>query len=338
MVLLKNEEKASMVNHSVRLCCAAIASLFIGSGLVSAQSYPTKPVRLFTGSGPGGGADQTSRVIAERLGRVLNQQVIVENRPGATGMIANRLVSGAAPDGYTLLLEPSSFVAISPYLNAKEDNWDPRERLTPIIQVSSYGLVLETHPSVPAKSVKELVNLAHRQPGVLNFASSGIGSNLHISAELFRIETKMKVVHVPYRSSSNALVDLLAGRADFMFGLIPVSYPFIKQGKLRALAVSSTSRNSLLPDVPTVAEAGLPSLAKFRVLSWEGVFAPAGTPPEIINRLNAEIGKIVDSAEVRKIWAAKGVDTVTGTAGELGQQLAEDYTRVGKLLTDLKIR
>lgn len=326
-----------MSNRSVRLCCAAMVSLFMVAGQAPAQSYPTKPVRLFTGSGPGGGADQTSRVIAERLGKALGQQVIVENRPGATGMIANRLVAGAAADGYTLLLEPSSFVAISPHLNAR-DNWDPRKQLTPIIQVSSYGLVLETHPSVPARSVKELVNLAKKQPGVLNFASSGIGSNLHISAELFRIETNIKIAHIPYRSSANALVDLLAGRADFMFGLIPVSYPFIKQGKLRALAVSSASRNSLLPDVPTVAEAGLPSLAKFRVLSWEGVFAPAGTPPAIIKRLNAEIGKIVESAEVKKIWDLKGVETVTGTPQELGKQLEEDYTRVGKLLTDLKIK
>lgn len=325
-----------MKNKYSGLRGAAIAALIAIPCFAQAQSYPNKPIRLYTGSGPGGGADLTSRVIAERLGKVLGQQVIVENRAGATGMIANRLTTSSAPDGYTLLLEPSSFVAISPHLNAK-DGWDPRKLLDPIIQVSSYGLVLETHPSVPAKSVKELVNLAQKQPGVLNFSSSGIGSNLHISAELFRIETKIKVVHVPYRSSSSALVDLLAGRADFMFGLIPVSYPFIKQGKLRALAVTSSSRNSLLPEIPTVAQAGLPSLAKFRVLSWEGVFAPVGTPPAIIKRLNAEIGKIVDSAEVKKIWDLKGVETVTGTPEDLGKQLEEDYTRVGKLLTELKI-
>jgi len=327
-----------MATYSVRLGYAVLASLFLVSGQALSQSYPTKPVRLFTGSGPGGGADLTSRAIAERLGKALGQQVIVENRPGATGMIANRLVAEAAPDGYTLLLEPSSFVAISPHLNASQDNWDPRKRLVPIIQVSSYGLVLETHPTVPARSVKDLVNIAKKQPGLLNFASSGIGSNLHISAELFRIETNIKVTHVPYRSSASALVDLLAGRADFMFGLIPVSYPFIKQGKLRALAVSSANRNSLLPDVPTVAEAGLPNLSKFRVLSWEGVFAPAGTSQAIVSRLNTEIGKIVESAEVRKLWDTKGVDTVTGTPGDLAKQLEEDYTRVGKLLTELKLK
>jgi tripartite-type tricarboxylate transporter receptor subunit TctC len=265
---------------------------------------------------------------------VLKEQVLVENRAGATGMIANRLVSGAAPDGYTLLLEPSSFVAISPHLNAK-DGWDPRERLAPIIQVSSYGLVLVVHPSVPVKTLKDLIALARKQPGVLNFASSGIGSNLHLSAELFRIATKIKIVHIPYRSSSSALVDVLAGRADFIFGLIPVSYPFIKQGKLRAVAMTAKTRNALLPEVPTAHESGLPD---FEVLSWEGVFAPAGTPAAIIDRLNAEIGKIVNSAEVKKTWVNKGVDTVTGTPADLGKKLSADYTRVGDLLVELKIK
>jgi tripartite-type tricarboxylate transporter receptor subunit TctC len=323
-----------MMNLSTRFCCVAIAALFAIPGLALAQSYPTKPVRLFTGSGPGGGADQTSRVIADRLSTVLKEQFLVENRPGATGMIANRLVSGAAPDGYTLLLEPSSFVAISPHLNAK-DGWDPRERLAPIIQVSSYGLVLVVHPSVPANNMKQLVALARKQPGVLNFASSGIGSNFHLSAELFRIATKINVVHIPYRGSSNALIDLLAGRADFMFGLIPISYPYIKQGKLRALAMTAKTRNELLPEVPTAHEAGLPD---FEVLSWEGVFAPAGTPAAIIDRLNSEIGKIVNSDELKKIWANKGVDTVTGTPAELGKKLAADYTRLGDLLVELKIK
>lgn len=312
----------------------AIAALFVAPGFAPAQSYPSKPVRLLTGSGPGGGADQTSRVLAERLSRVLKEQVVVENRPGATGMIANRLVANAAPDGHTLLLEPSSFVAISPHLNAK-DGWDPTKSLAPIIQVSAYGLVLVVHPSVPAKTVKELIALARSQPGVLNFASSGVGSNFHLSAELFKIRAKIDIVHIPYRGSSNALIDLLAGRADLMFGLIPISYPYIRQGKLRALGVTATARNALMPDVPTISEAALPG---FEVLSWEGVFAPVGTPSAIIARLNAEIGAIVNSAEVRKLWVNKGVETVTGTPEDLGNKLKADYTRLGELLTKLKIK
>ena len=249
-------------------------------------------------------------------------------------MIANRLVSNSAPDGYTLLLEPSSFVAISPHLNAK-DGWDPTKKLAPIIQVSAYGLVLVVHPSVPARTVKELIVLARSRPGVLNFASSGIGSNFHLSAELFKIRAKIDIVHIPYRGSSNALIDLLAGRADLMFGLIPISYPYIKQGKLRALGVTAQTRNPLMPDVPTISEAALPG---FEVLSWEGVFAPAGTPSAIITRLNTEIGKIVDSPAVRKIWTDKGVETVTGTPQDLGSKLQADYTRLGELLTKLKIK
>ncbi|MDH3287564.1 MAG: tripartite tricarboxylate transporter substrate binding protein [Betaproteobacteria bacterium] len=322
-----------MAKFSKGLCCAAVAALFVIPGLGLAQSYPTKPVRLFTGSGPGGGADQTSRVLAKHLSRVFNQQVVVENRPGATGMIANRLASGAAPDGYTLLLEPSSFVAISPHLNAK-DGWDPRKRLAPIIQVSDYGLVLVVHPSVPAKTTKQLIALARKQPGVLNFATSGVGSNFHLSAELFKIGAKIDIVHIPYRGSANALIDLLAGRADLMFGLIPISYPYIKQGKLRALGMTAKKRNPLMPNVPTIDESGLPG---YEVLSWEGVFAPVGTSPAIIKRLNSEIKKIVDSAEARKIWRNKGVETVTGTPADLGKRLNADYTRLGALLKKLNI-
>jgi len=320
-----------------RGCNVAAVAILLMAGTVSAQTFPTKPLRLFTGSGAGGGADLTARVIADRLGKVLKEQVIVENRPGATGMVANRLVSTAAADGYTLLLQPSSFIAISPHLNPKE-NWDPRARLAPVIQISSYGLVLAVHPSVPAKSVKELTDLARKQAGVLNFASSGIGSNLHIAGELFKLEAKIKITHVPYRSSPQAVTDLIAGRADFMFGLIPVMHPFFQEGRLRALAVTSLARNKMLPDVPTVAEAGLPGLSKFQALSWEGIFAPAGTPPGIVGRLNAEIGKIVDSAEVRKAWDDKGVDVVLSTPEELGKRLDDDYTRIGKLLSELNLK
>ncbi len=316
------------------LCHGTIAALVMIPVWAAAQSYPAKPVHLFTGSAPGGGADQTSRVIAERLSRMLKEQVLVENRPGATGMIANRMVGNAAPDGYTLLVEPSSFVAISPHLNAK-DGWDPMKSLAPIIQVSAYGFVLVVHPTVPARSVKELIALARRKPGVLNFASSGVGSNFHLAGELFKLGSGINIVHIPYRGSSAATVDLIAGRADLMFGLIPLTYPYIKQGRLRALAVTAKTRNALLPDTPTVDKAGLPG---FEVLSWEGVFAPAGTPAEIIGRLNSAIATIVNAAEVKKIWVNKGVETVTGTPQQLGERLRADYERLGDLLVKIGVK
>jgi len=324
-----------MMKVSIRYSFVAAAlSLLIVPPVAHAQSYPTKPVHLLTGSAPGGGADQTARVIAAHLSRTLKQQVVVENRPGATGMIANRQLSASAPDGYTILLQPSSFVTISSQLTANPD-WDPRQRLAPVIQVSSYGLVLVVHPSVPAKSVKELVALARRQPGVLNFASSGVGSNFHLTGELFKQAAKINVVHVPYRGSTSAVIDLLSGRVDFMFGLIPVLDPYIKRGRLRALAVTAETRNRLLPKVPTVAQAGYPLVKN---MSWEGVFAPAGTPAAIIDQLNAEIGKIVRSAEVRKIWENKGVDTVTGSPSDLGNLVRRDYARLDKLLREIKLK
>jgi len=324
-----------MIKVSIRHCVvAAVLSLVIVPPVALAQSYPTKPVHLLTGSAPGGGADQTARVIAARLSRALNQQVVVENRPGATGMIANRQLSSSAPDGYTILLQPSSFVTISSQLTANPD-WDPRQRLAPVVQVSSYGLVLVVHPSVPAKSVRELVALARRQPGVLNFASSGVGSNFHLTGELLKRAAKIDVVHVPYRGSTSAVIDLLSGRVDFMFGLIPVLDPYIKRGRLRALAVTAETRNRLLPKVPTVAEAGYPLVKN---MSWEGVFAPAGTPAAIVDQLNAEIGKIIKSAEVRKLWENKGVDTVTGSPSDLGNLVQRDYARLDKLLREINLK
>jgi tripartite-type tricarboxylate transporter receptor subunit TctC len=301
--------------------------------LALAQQYPNKPIKMLTGSAPGGGADLTGRVIADRLGAALKTQVIVDDKPGATGMIANRLAAQSAPDGYTVLIQPSSFVAISPILNAK-DGWDPRHKLAPIVQVSSYPLVMVVHPSVPAHNVKEFIALARKRPGVLNFVSSGVGSNFHLAGEIFRIDTGINVVHVPYRGSSTAVVDLLAGRGDFMFGLIPVLHPYIEQGKLRALAVTGKTRNVLLPNVPTADESGVPGL---EVLSWEGVFAPAGTPQAIVERLNTEIAQVVNSPQVKKIWRDKGVDTVTGTPDELAKKVNFVYTRMSALIAKLGI-
>lgn len=305
---------------------ACLAALVLAAPAALAQSYPAKPVRILTGSAPGGGADLTSRAIAQRLTESLNVQVIVDPRPGATGMIANQMVSRAAPDGYTLLIQPSSFVVISPYLNS--DGWDPVKNLAPVTQVSAYGLVLVVHPSVPAKTVKELIAIARAKPGVLNFVSSGAGSNFHLAGELFKLQAKIDMLHVPYRGSPAAVVDLVSGRGDLMFGLVPVLMPHISGGRLRALAMTTTRRNALLPGTPTMAEA----LPGFQVVSWEGMFAPAGTPRETIDRLNAATGTVLNSREMRDAWAAKGVESVTGTPDALGARLREDYEKTGALL------
>lgn len=313
---------------STRYLFSALALLLaLSPGAARAQAYPAKPVRLMTGSAPGGGGDLTSRAIAQKISGALGQQVIVDDRPGAAGMLANQLLSQSAPDGYTMLLQPSSFICISPHLNS-QDGWDPSRNAAGIIQVSAYGLIVVVHPSVPAKSVKELIAVARAKPGVLNYASSGVGSNFHVGAEIFKLRTKINMVHVPYRGSTAAVIDLIAGRADVMFGLVPVLNPYIKEGRVRAIAVTGKKRNALLPDVPTVGE----TLPGYEVESWEGVVAPAGTPRAIIARLNKEIAAAVNSAELRELWKNNGVDTVTTAPEAFSTKLRDEYLRYGELL------
>ncbi|MGZ5125756.1 MAG: Bug family tripartite tricarboxylate transporter substrate binding protein, partial [Burkholderiales bacterium] len=286
---------AATETHIASVACGlSVGALLFAlcPALATAQAYPNRPVRLVTGSAAGGGGDLTARAIAQKLSASLGQQVIVDDRPGATGMIANRFVASAPPDGYTILLQPSSFICVSPHLNSTE-TWDPSKNLTGIIQVSAYGLIVVVHPSVPAKSLKDLIAIAKSKPGVLNYASSGVGSNFHLGAEIFKLRARIDMVHVPYRGSTAAVVDLIAGRADVMFGLVPVLNPYIKEGKLRVIAFTGKTRNALLPDVPTAGE----TLPGYEVESWEGILAPAGTPRDIIVRLNKEIAAAVNSAE-----------------------------------------
>jgi len=314
-----------MVN--ARLLLLMMSSCLL-SGAVSAQTWPTKVVRMVTGSVAGGGADITGRPIAQRMSELLKQQVIIDNRPGAAGLLANDLVAKAAPDGHTLLLTPGSFLIISSYLNARPP-YDPLTLLTPIAQVDSYSFVLVVHPSVPAKNAKELVAVAKAKPGALSFVSSGVGSNFHLAGELFKLRGKVELWHVPYKGSPQAIVDLLAGRADVMFVGLPAVMPHIKSGRLRAIGVTGPKRNPLLPDVQTVAESALPG---YEVIGWEGVFAPLGTSREIVNRVNAMINEILMTPEMRELWASKGVDFIPNTAEQFAAKVREDYENVGRLI------
>ena len=314
-----------MVN--ARLLLLMMSSCLL-SGAVSAQTWPTKVVRMVTGSVAGGGADITGRPIAQRMSELLKQQVIIDNRPGAAGLLANDLVAKAAPDGHTLLLTPGSFLIISSYLNARPP-YDPLTLLTPIAQVDSYSFVLVVHPSVPAKNAKELVAVAKAKPGALSFVSSGVGSNFHLAGELFKLRGNVELWHVPYKGSPQAIVDLLAGRADVMFVGIPAVMPHIKSGRLRAIGVTGPKRNPLLPDVQTVAESALPG---YEVIGWEGVFAPLGTSREIVHRVNAMINEILMTPEMRELWASKGVDFIPNTAEQFAAKVREDYENVGRLI------
>lgn len=314
-----------MVN--ARLLLLMMSSCLL-SGAVSAQTWPTKVVRMVTGSVAGGGADITGRPIAQRMSELLKQQVIIDNRPGAAGLLANDLVAKAAPDGHTLLLTPGSFLIISSYLNARPP-YDPLTLLTPIAQVDSYSFVLVVHPSVPAKNAKELLAVAKAKPGALSFVSSGVGSNFHLAGELFKLRGNVELWHVPYKGSPQAIVDLLAGRADVMFVGLPAVMPHIKSGRLRAIGVTGPKRNPLLPDVQTVAESALPG---YEVIGWEGVFAPLGTSREIVHRVNAMINEILMTPEMRELWASKGVDFIPNTAEQFAAKVREDYENVGRLI------
>jgi tripartite-type tricarboxylate transporter receptor subunit TctC len=298
-----------------------------------AQTYPVKPVRMVTGSSAGGGADITARAIAQRLADALAQQVIVDNRPGAAGMLANELTARQAADGYTLLLQPGSFVTLSTQLNVKTP-WDPLKHLAPIVQVSSYDFVLVVHPSVPARSVKELIAVAKAKPRALSFVSTGVGSNFHLAGELFKLRAGVDMWHVPYKGSPPAIVDLIAGRAEVMFIHAIAINQYVKNGRLRALAVTGGKPNPVLPDLPPVAS----TLPGFELTGSEGLFAPLNLPRDLVTRLNVTVSNILAGAELKEAWAAKGVEFAPNTPEQYAARVRDDYDKAAAVIKAASIK
>jgi len=319
------------VMHLIRVIVAV--SLVCGLGLAQAQSYPSKPIRMLVGFPPGGPTDVVGRIIAEKLGEQLGQPVLVENRPGAAGNIAAEQVSKASPDGYTLLYA-SNAIAISPGLYSKL-GFDPLKDLVPITEAGTGSLVFVVHPSVPAKTVKEFIEYAKQRPGQLNYASSGSGTITHLAAVLFSQQTGIQTQHVPYKGSAPSLVDLVAGRVHFLMGAINTAVPFIKDGKLRPLAVTGLKRSPALPDVKTLDESDLPG---FEAANWQGVFAPAGTPAAIISRLNAEFVKAVHSPELRPKLAQQDMEPTGPAVEAFGTAFREELARWTKLAKEAGIK
>ena len=314
-----------------RLACAALLSF---ATMANAQTYPTKPVRLIVGFPPGGGTDVVSRVIAQKLTEWWGQAVTVENRAGATGTIGADAVAKAAPDGYTLLMGHVNSHGIAPNLFPKM----PYDALKDFVAVAYVGYVpnvLAVHPSVPAKSVKELVALAKAQPGKLNFASSGNGSTQHLAGELFKQLTGTSIVHVPYKGSGDAIKDLLAGVVSMNFDTMPPVLPHIQAGKLRGLAISTPRRLTQLPDVPTFAEEGI---ANFDVANWYGVMAPAGTPRELVARLNADINKAMQVPEVRARLEGVGTQLREQSAADFDAYMKAEVAKYAKLVKEIGVR
>ena len=288
---------------------ALVIALACFSASASAQIYPSRVIRLVVPFAPGGSNDIIARIIGERLTEALGQSVVIDNRPGAGGVIGTNSVAKAVPDGYTLMIGATSTLAANPSLYTKM-NLDPTQDLTPITQIASGPFVLAVPSSLPAGSVEELVALAKAKPGELNYGSSGIGSSLQLTAELFKTMAKVDIVHVPYKGLGPALTDLVAGRIQIIFSDMAGLLPFVQSGQLRALAVTSAKRSSVLPDLPTLAEAGVEG---YEATSWYGVLGPKAMPADIVAKLNGELARIVHNPAMKVKFASLGIEPVTDT-------------------------
>ena len=303
---------------------AATFVLLCAAGLACAQTYPARPIRLIVPFPPGGGNDTVARAIAQEASPALGQSIVVDNRPGAGGIIGAQEAARAPADGYTLFLGGVGSHAVNPNLHSKLP-YDAVKDFAPITLVASAPSVLAVHPSVPARTIAEFAAYARANPGKLNYASNGNGSSSHMAAVLYETNAGVKMTHVPYKGFGPALTDLMGGRIELMFNSIVAIVPHIQSGKLRALAVTSRKRSSLLPDVPTIAESGWP---EYEAGSWYGILAPAGTPPAVIERLHAEIVKSLKTAEVQKRLAGEGAEIIGSTPGEFAAHIKAELSRM----------
>ena len=302
---------------------AAFAVLLALSTAASGQSYPNKPVRLICPFPPAGAVDIASRATAHELQKLLGQPVTVENRPGAGGNLGGEQAAKSAPDGYTLFMNTSGIHAINPLLYSKM-GFDPVRDLVPVVPLVALNNVLVANPSFKVGSVKELIAMAKAQPGMITYASSGSGTSIHMSGELFKYMTGVDILHIPYKGSAPAVTDLIGGQVNIMFDNIPSSLPHIKSGKLHALATTGAKRDPALPELPTIAESGVPG---YEAGVWFGLSVPAGTPREIIAKLNAEGVKATRSPEFVKRMSDLGYLIIPGTADQMADMLKAEVVR-----------
>jgi tripartite-type tricarboxylate transporter receptor subunit TctC len=301
-----------------KILSALVAALaFAAPAATLAQAFPSKPIRLIVTYPPGGGADLMARLVAPKMGEALGQAVVVENKPGASGQIGAGEVARAAPDGYTIMLDASSF-AVNPSLYSKLP-YDPARAFQPLAVLALYPNMLVVTPSFPPKDVKELVALAKAKPGTVAFASSGNGSAQHLAGELFKQRAGVDMTHIPYKGGGPAMNDVIGGQVPVFFANVASGLAHVKGGKLRAMAVTGTKRASSLPDLPTMAEAGIPG---YEVYEWNAIFAPAGTPAPVVEKLAAAIAKAMQSPEIRE-----RVATLGGDLAGYGPKEAEKFIR-----------
>lgn len=303
---------------SVGVVLFAVFGAFAGEPV-----YPDRPITMIVTFTAGGSSDVLARATADALSRGLGKQVVVDNRPGAGGHIGAELVAHATPDGYTILFGTNGTLGIGPALY-KNLRYDPQHDLTPIGLLHKLPLLLMVHPSVPAKNLAELIDYARKNPGKLSFASAGVGTVSHLAGELFKKEANVDILHVPYKGGGSTFPDLLAGRVSMMLETIPTALPPVKSGQMRAIGVTTKKRSASAPDIPTLAESGLPG---FDVSAWTGLFAPAGTPRAIIDRLNAETQKITGDKDYAALITSMGTDVASSTPEAFGAFVRADVAR-----------
>ncbi|MCE9639107.1 MAG: tripartite tricarboxylate transporter substrate binding protein [Betaproteobacteria bacterium] len=312
---------------------AAVAVLTSLCTAAFAQDYPARPIRMILGFAPGGSTDLVARVVAQKMSESWGQQVVVDNRPGANGMIGADLVAKANADGYSLLLSSIGPMAINASLYKMP--YDIVADFAPVTYTGNVTNLLVVHPSIAATNVKELIALAKAQPGKLTFGSSGTGGAPHMAVELFRILAKVNVIHVPYKGGGPAMADLVGGQISGSFASMPSAIPFVRGGKLRALAVTAPKRSPAEPSVPTISEAGIPG---FSVLDWQGLFTTGKTPPAVVNKLNAEVVRILALPDVVEKLAVAGVEIQTSTPKEWGEFIKSEIAKWSKVVKEAGVK
>ena len=313
---------------------AAIAAALLAAGSAAAQSYPTKPIRIVVPFAPGGTSDILARALGPRITEAMGQPVIVENRTGANGNVGAEFVVRSAPDGYTMLLSDVGAVAINPSVYPNMP-FDPVKDFSPIVMISYSPHVLAVHPSLPVNSVKELIAYAKANPDKLNFANSGTGGAPHLAGVEFAQRTGVQWTYIPYKGGSAAVTDVIAGTANVLFNGMLATYPSVKGGRLRGLAVSSAQRVPSAPELPTVAESGLPG---FETGSYQGLLAAAGTPRDIVAKLNSELTRILDTQDMKEMLGKQGTEVRTGPPEALGTFIASEKARWAKVVREAGIK
>ena len=294
-----------------------------------ADAWPNKPIRMVLGFPPGGPTDIVARIIAQKLSTQLGQQVIVDNKPGAGGNIAAETVAKAAPDGYTLFYNTSA-VVIAPSLYERV-NYDPVKDFSPVVKTVEVPLLLVVNNALPAKTLKEFIGLAKSKPGAINYSSTGTGTVTHLSAAMLSTLAGIQTQHVPYKGSAPGLMDLYIGQTQFMMDTLNTSLPYVRDARIRALAVTSLKRSSLLPDVPTISESGF---SGFEATAWQGILVPTATPPEIIHLLNSEVNKILLNSEVSSKLLAQGAEIMGGTPDQYGEFIKREMPRWARAIKE----